>query len=43
MKKAPLSAPVETFTMELVPSANGGTLDLSWGATKLSAPFQIAK
>jgi hypothetical protein len=43
MKKTPLSAPVETFTMELTPSANGGSLDLSWGATKLSAPFVIAK
>ncbi len=43
MKKTPLSAPVETFTMELVPSANGGTLDLCWGTTKLSAPFQLAK
>ncbi len=43
MKKAPLSAPVETFTIELTPSGNGGSLDLSWGATKLSAPFEIAK
>jgi hypothetical protein len=43
MKKTPLSAPVETFTMELTPSANGGSVDLSWGTTKLSAPFQIAK
>ena len=43
MKKSPLSAPVETFTIELTPSANGGSLDLSWGATKLSAPFELAK
>src|SRR5512142_792366 len=43
MKKTPLSAPVEAFTIELVPSANGGALDLSWGTTKLSAPFEIAK
>jgi hypothetical protein len=43
MKKTPLSAPVETFTIELTPSANGGSLDMSWGATKLSAPFELAK
>ena len=43
MKKAALPSPVETFTIELTPAANGGTLDLSWGATKLAAPFQIAK
>jgi hypothetical protein len=43
MTKAPLSSPVETFTIEVTPAANGGTLDLSWGAMKLAAPFQIAK
>ncbi len=43
MTKAPLSSPVETFTIEITPAANGGTLDLSWGAMKLAAPFQIAK
>jgi hypothetical protein len=43
MKSAPLASPVETFTMELTPSASGGSLELSWGATKLSAPFAIAK
>jgi len=43
MKKTPLSSPVETLTIELTPSANGGSLDLSWGAMKLSAPFQFAK
>jgi len=43
MKAAPLSSPVETFTIDLAPAANGGSLDLSWGATKLGAPFQIAK
>ena len=43
MTKTPLSSPVETFTIELMPSAGGGTLDLSWGAAKLSAPFQVAK
>jgi hypothetical protein len=43
MKKTPLTSPVETFTMGLVPSGSGGTLDLSWGAMKLSAPFHVAK
>jgi hypothetical protein len=43
MKKTPLASPVETFTIELAPAANGGALDLSWGAAKLSAPFQVAK
>jgi hypothetical protein len=43
MKKTPLASPVETFTMDVAPSAGGGSLDLSWGAAKLSAPFQVAK
>jgi hypothetical protein len=43
MTKAPLAAPVETFTMTLTPAPKGGTLDLSWGATKLSAAFELAK
>lgn len=43
MTKAPLPAPVEAFTVGLVPAPKGGTLDLSWGAAKLSAPFELAK
>jgi hypothetical protein len=43
MTKAALSAPVETFTIDLTPAAKGGSLDLSWGATKLSAPFEVGK
>ena len=43
MTKTPLASPAETFTIELTPSASGGSLDLSWGATKLSAPFELAK
>jgi len=43
MAKSPLAAAVETFTMGLAPAAKGGTLDLSWGAAKLAAPFEIAK
>ena len=43
MTKTPLPAPVETFTVGLTPAPKGGTLDLSWGAAKLSAPFEFAK
>jgi hypothetical protein len=43
MAKSPLAAPVETFTLGLVPAAKGGTLELSWGAAKLGVPFEIAK
>ena len=43
LAKAPLAAPVETFTIALAPAPKGGALDLSWGATKLSAPFELAK
>ncbi len=43
MVKTPLPSPVETFTIDLKPSPKGGDLGLSWGATKLSAPFELAK
>jgi hypothetical protein len=43
MKETPLTSPVETFTIELAPSAKGDMLDLSWGAMKLTAPFHVAK
>ena len=43
MTKTALPTPVETFTLELVPVAKGGSLDLSWGAMKLAAPFEIPK
>jgi hypothetical protein len=43
MSKSPLPAPVETFTMGLAAAPKGGSLELSWGATKLAAPFEIAK
>jgi hypothetical protein len=43
MTKSPLAAPVETFTLGLAPAAKGGTLELSWGAAALAAPFEIAK
>jgi hypothetical protein len=41
--KAALASPVETFTIEITPAAKGGTLDMSWGAVKLAAPFEIGK
>jgi hypothetical protein len=43
MKSAPLSSSVETFTIELKPAAKGGELGLSWGATRLSADFELGK
>lgn len=43
MTKSAVSSPVETFTVDLTPKDNGGSLDLSWGTTRLSAPFQLAK
>jgi hypothetical protein len=43
MTKSPLPAPVETFTIDLAPAPKGGGLELSWGATKLAAPFELAK
>lgn len=43
MTTSPLPAPVETFNIDLVAAPKGGTLELSWGATKLAAPFEIAK
>jgi hypothetical protein len=43
MTKTALASPVETFTMELAPAAKGGSLGLSWGAEKLSAPFEVGK
>jgi hypothetical protein len=43
MAKATLPAPVETFTIALTPAPKGGTVDLSWGPTRLATPFEIAK
>jgi len=43
MTKSPLPAPVETFTMGLAAAPKGGTLELSWGAMKLAAPFDLVK
>jgi hypothetical protein len=43
MTTSPLPAPVETFTIDLPPAPKGGTLELSWGDTKLAAPFELGK
>ena len=43
MTKSPLPAPVETFTIDLAPAPKGGGLELSWGAAKLAASFELAK
>jgi hypothetical protein len=43
MTKSALATPVETFTLDFAPAAKGGSLDLSWGAMKLAAPFETAK
>ncbi len=43
MKSAPLSTPVETFTIDLKPAPKGGEFGLSWGGTRLSAGFEFAK
>jgi Protein of unknown function (DUF2911) len=43
LTKTALASPVELFTIELGPAAKGGSFDLSWGATKLAAPFEFAK
>jgi hypothetical protein len=43
MTKAALASPVETFTIDLAPAAKGSTFGLSWGATKLAAPFEAGK
>jgi len=43
LKQDALPAPVETFTIDLKAAAKGGDLGLSWGATKLSAGFEVGK
>jgi hypothetical protein len=43
MESAPLSSPVETFTIDLKGAPKGGELDLSWGETKLHQDFTLGK
>jgi Protein of unknown function (DUF2911) len=42
LKKDALPAPVETFTIDLKDAPKGGDLVLSWGQTRLDAPFTTA-
>jgi hypothetical protein len=41
MKVAPLSEGVERFTITVVPSAQGGALNLEWDTTRASAAFTV--
>jgi hypothetical protein len=43
LKSAPLSTPVEMFTIELKEAGKGGDLALLWGGTKLSSGFEFGK
>ena len=43
MESAPLSSPMETFTIDLKGAPEGGELGLVWGATKLSSAFVLGK
>jgi hypothetical protein len=43
MVTASLTSPVETFTIALQPAPKGGILELTWGAMKLSAPFEVGQ
>lgn len=41
MKMSALPNPIETFTIELKPSAKGGTFVLQWGESELAADFTL--
>ncbi|HYK89336.1 MAG TPA: DUF2911 domain-containing protein, partial [Acidobacteriota bacterium] len=43
LKKETVPAAVETLTIELSESSNGGVFAMTWGATKLSSEFQFSK
>ena len=43
LKKSALASPVETLAIDLLPAANGGTIAVRWGTTRLAANFQFAK
>jgi hypothetical protein len=43
LKKSALANPVETLTIDLLPAANGGTLAIRWGTSRLAANFKFAK
>jgi len=41
MKLAPLSSPVESFTIKLKAGSGGGTIAMHWGSKELSAGFSM--
>ncbi len=43
MKSEKLTAPVDTFTIELIPSKDGGILKMSWGDRAASVDIALAK
>jgi hypothetical protein len=43
MTKTTAAKPVETLTIDLAPSANGGKLVVRWGTSQLTAEFQFSK
>jgi len=43
LKKEALSNPVEVYLISLKDAPNGGTFQMEWGVTKLSAGFQLMK
>ena len=43
LTKSALASPVETLAIDLLPAANGGTLAVRWGTSRLAVSFQFAK
>ncbi len=43
LKQDALSSPVETLTIDLKESPKGGIFSLTWGASGLTADFEVAK
>ena len=43
LTKSALASPVETLTIDLLTAADGGTLAVRWGTSRLAANFQFAK
>ena len=43
LSKESAPSPAEAFTIELKPAAQGGTLSMTWGTTRLLSGFQAGK
>ena len=43
LTKSALARPAEKLAIDLRPAADGGTLEIRWGTSKLAANFQFAK